>query len=167
MDVQSLFREYLELERRRTREGITPVEYQRWSDLLERLNKRLSAGSPGGIERRGSVRTPTRMVAEFRTPRHLRRAIIRNLSGTGVFISTPFPPDIGTELIVRVRIQSTGRIVDFPGVVVSCHVGDGFDTSEPGMGVRFHALDAQQARALDQLRAISVEEGEDDTESTF
>lgn len=164
VDVQSLFREYVRLERKRVREGTTPEEHRRLCELGERLHKRLSVGPPGGSERRTSVRTVTRIVAEFRTPDDLQRAIIRNLSGTGVFVSTAAPPEIGTELALRVRVASSGRVVDLPGVVVSRHVGDGFSTSDLGMGVRFRPLDELQQSALDDLRLHSVLDDEGVTE---
>jgi hypothetical protein len=163
-DVQSLFREYIALERKRTREGVTPLEYQRWRELAERLHKHLSAGAPRGSERRDSVRTTTRVVAEFKSPGQLRRALIRNLSGTGVFVSTPFAPEIGTELVLRVRIASSGRVIDLPGVVVSHNVGDGFETGELGMGVRFRSLDDDQQRAIEELRLLSLADSEDTTQ---
>lgn len=166
-DVQSLFSEYVALERRRTREGLSPQEYRRWNQLADQLHGSLSAGSPDGGERRSSVRVPTRIVAEFKTPGQLQRAIIRNLSGTGVFVSTASPPEIGTELVLRVRVESSGRVMDLPGVVVSQHVGDGFSTAELGMGVHFRAMDEAQQRALDELRATSLLAEDDATQPDF
>ena len=65
-ELHLVFREYTRLERKRTGDGLTPAEYQRYRALARQLATRFSKGPPkGGAERRESVRVPTRLKVSF------------------------------------------------------------------------------------------------------
>lgn len=143
-----LLRELKSLERRRTTEGISPLEYQRFLDLRDRLARQVA---PHKLEEDPEKRRTTRIAVEFRDPRSLERARIRNLNRGGLFVPAPFVPELGTHLELRVRVRSTGDDLLLPCEVVTNHVGDGFRTEEPGMGLQLKPLDPHVKRDLDRL----------------
>ncbi len=151
-DLQLFFREYMHLTRKRTGEGLTPLEYQRWRSLSRQLGKHFSKGPPkGGTERRESVRVPTRLKVSFASPNAVSEAMMTNLSRGGLFINTAFPPDPGTRLELRLSIESTAETLQVPVEVVSTNVGEGFKTGELGMGVRFLPMPDEVRKKLDDL----------------
>ena len=147
------FREYVELERKRTGGGLTPLEYQRWLDLDGRLGSKFGDGAGGAPHARS--RPATRLVVEFRSPEHFCDAYIGELARGGVFVHTPFAPEIGTELVLRVQIRAPRQTVELPGVVSSNNVSNGFSTDYLGMGVHFSKLEPEQRLALDELFALA------------
>lgn len=157
MKLLPLLREYGGLERKRIREGVTPLEYQRWLDLERMLSKQIFHGQgPGGLERRRHIRVPTRMLVQFKSRDQFKDAIISNISRGGLFIDTPFTVEIGSHFVLCIRVDSTGEAVDIPCEIVSHNVGDGFKTAGPGMGVKFMNLNAEQRSAADKLLAAAL-----------
>ncbi len=161
LKVQDLFREYALLDRKRTSEGVTPLEYQRWLDLKQRLGRSFSDGSPRGTrERRDSVRVPTRMKVAFGTREKLAEALMKNVSRGGLFINTPFAPDIGTLLELRIRVEATREEFKIPVEVVSNNRGADYSTAFLGMGVRFRNVDEDVRRVFDELyENVPVDDG--------
>ena len=152
-----LLHEYRALEKKRVGAGVTPLEYQRWLDLRTQIEKALSqTGRPPGRERRRSPRAPTRLLVQMRGRRHLRDAILTNVSHGGVFIATPFAAEIGTRLTLCLRIVETDEAIEVPCEVVSNNVDGGFSTRRLGMGVRFLALDDTQRQAVDDLFSAAL-----------
>lgn len=159
VELLPLLREYRVLERKRSDEGVTPLEYQRWLDLKRRLSANLTEGPPtGDSERRAALRVPTRLKVEFPTPGGFDTARIRDLSQGGLFVATPFTAEIGTELELRVRIGSTGEVIELPAVVVTNNVANGFATADLGMGMRFRGLSVEQKARIHQLQMQALEE---------
>jgi Tfp pilus assembly protein PilZ len=150
-DHLALFREYAELERKRSDLGVTPLEYQRWLDLDGRLGARFRKAQNGDSQ--SNLRGKTRLCVEFRTPEQFRDAYMNELNRGGVFVNTPFAPEIGTELVLCVRILTTQQLFELPGVVASNNVSDGFSTELLGMGVHFKRLEPETRLALDDLFA--------------
>ena len=154
-----LLREFAVLDRKRTNEGVSPLEYQRWLDLRMRLDKGLgNVESPGREERQQSARVPTRIRVEFTSPGRFQQATIRNLSHGGLFIATPFAAEIGVTLVLAISILSTGQVLDLPVEVVTNNVGDGFSTAAFGMGVKFVGLSTSQKTAVHNLMLCGREE---------
>ncbi len=154
-DFQLLFREYMHLDRKRTGDGLTPHEYQRWRLLSLELGKRFSKGPPkGGSERRDSVRVPTRLKVSFKSPDAVSQALMTNISRGGLFVNTPFPPEPGTRLELKIRIESTAETLQVPVEVVSSNVGEGFKTGELGMGVRFLPMRDEVRKKLDDFYEV-------------
>jgi Tfp pilus assembly protein PilZ len=152
VDHLELFREYASLERKRCGDGVTPLEFLRWQDLDTRLGGQLRAKQQEGpSERRLHKRHKTRMRVDFETPDALGDAYIRDLSRGGLFISMPFGAEIGSELLLRLHVESTGEVHEVPGVVVSNNVSGGFSTQNVGMGVHFRPSNEAQRVALDEL----------------
>jgi Tfp pilus assembly protein PilZ len=146
-DHLSLFREYAVLERKRKSGGVSPLEYQRWVDLDQRLGSKFHKNGEAADRR------DTRLLVEFHSPEDLRRAYISELTRGGVFINTPFAPEIGTELVLRVRIHTTQQTLELPGVIASNNVSGGFSTEFLGIGVHFRKLEPETRLALDDLFA--------------
>ena len=145
-----LVREYGHLERRRTRGGVTPAEYQRWSDLKTQLQKSFPQGErPAGGERRKTLRLPTRMLVTFRDSGDLHNALIRNISRGGLFIHTPFTPEVGTLLQLIIRVGSDGEEIDLPVEVVSANLPG--KSTNLGMGCKFGSLSEEQQKIIDEL----------------
>ncbi len=142
-----LLGEFRALDRDRVGAGLTPLEYQRWLDLKRMLDARLQP-TPDPTE-------PPRLRVEYRDEAKLVASLIRELPQGGLFVGTPFAPEIGTELVLCIHVRSTGESVELPGIVVSNNVGDGFSTAELGMGVRLRRLDAEQRAWAERVGAIA------------
>jgi Tfp pilus assembly protein PilZ len=91
------------------------------------------------------------MVVEYKNPSHLAASIMRDVRPVGMFVDTPFAPEHGTQLLLRVAITSTDETYASPVVVVSNHVGPDFSTDALGMGVRFRSAACQLRTLLEQL----------------
>ena len=158
-----LLREFGALDKQRDAGGLTPLEYQRWVDLQRTLSKHYPQGeAPEGAERRQHMRLPIRLLVQYKSRDQLHEAVITNVSRGGLFISTAFPPEIGTQFTLCIRIDATGEAVDLPCEVVSHNVGRDFSTSALGMGLRFGSLDEAQRVVVDGLFDIAVEQTADD-----
>lgn len=154
-----LFREYMQLEKKRIGQGVTPLEFQRWLDVKKTLKKHFKTGPHS--ERRTSTRVNTRLAVEFPSEENFRDAAIRNVSRGGLFIATAFPAAVGTEFVLRIHIESSGKLLEVPVSVVSNNLGDGRSTGAAGMGVRFGNLTEEQRSELDAVYEQAVEEAPD------
>ncbi len=154
-----LVREFGALEKKRVGLGMTPLEYQRWLDLKKVLEDRFPQGDgPEGRNRRLGIRIPTRIRVQFETRNELRGAVISNVSQRGLFISTPFGLDVGTEFIVRLGVSEVDGVIEVPCVVVSNNVGEDLSSLRMGMGVKFKSLDSEQSEAIDRFFEMASEE---------
>jgi len=158
-DVALPFREYIHLERKRTGEGLSPLELQRWTRLKRMLGKEFSPGlSDECADQRHSVRVPTRLAVAFRDLGELQRCLMTNLSRGGVFIATQQPAEIGTRLELQLHIEETGERIDAPTEVVSRDVGPGLASGERGMGLRFLEMKPETQRAIDEFYERKLKE---------
>ena len=142
---QNLLREYVGLNKRRVDAGITPLEYQRWLDLGQQLEKAFPGHPPLGQRRE------TRMVVEFFDREQLKAAVMMNVRPVGLFINTPFAPDEGTKLDLRVHVIRTREVLPSRITVISNNVGPEFSTEALGMGVRFREPNCELRTVLDAL----------------
>jgi hypothetical protein len=143
---QELLREFALLNGRRKDSGITPLQFQRWLDLCQKLEKAFPGRKPptGG---------PIRLLVEFEDRRMLRQAIMANLEPIGLFVPTPFAAEPGTHFELRVRVEETDVVFDSPAVVISNNVGPDFSTQALGMGMRFTTPDCELRKELVKLHA--------------
>jgi Tfp pilus assembly protein PilZ len=157
MRLLPLLREYGTLERKRVCDGVTPLEYRRWCELDSKLSGHVAqvAGRHEG-EPRKHLRVPTRILVEYRTHDELGEAIVSNVSRAGLFISTPFPPEVGTTFVLILRVDATDEMVEVPCEVVSVNLDPAAATQPLGMGVKFIGLGAEQTRAVDSLFAAAL-----------
>ncbi|MEM7409088.1 MAG: hypothetical protein AAF430_02500 [Myxococcota bacterium] len=129
---QDLLREYAVLNRRRKGDdGVTPLEYQRWSDLRGKLEKTFPGRSAPGSEGRSRIRV------EFECRDALADAAMFNVRPVGLFIATPFALESGIEFELLAVVEDTGERFETRCKVVSNNVGPDFSTAALGMGVRF------------------------------
>lgn len=151
--LPELFREYVHLDRKRTGEGVSVAENARWAALRAQLDRRFSSGPPAGEERRDSVRVPIRLKIGVVGPEGSRDAVVTNVSRSGLFINTAFPEPVGTRIDLRLRVASTGELLEIPGRVVSNHVGRDLSKRKLGMGVCFLSVPPAVRARLDALYA--------------
>jgi len=151
-DVASRFREYIQLERRRDAEGLSPADLERWTILKRFLSRKFNPNlSDDRADQRRSVRIPTKLTVTFRDERELRSSLMTNLSRGGVFIATERPPAIGSSLELRIDVAETGERIDVPAEVVTVNVGPHFAQALRGMGLRFRPTSEDMQRKLDEL----------------
>jgi len=164
-NISRLFLEYARLDRRRTSRGLSVKQLERWSELKCRLEQQLTPGGRRkGSERRDSLRVGTRLNCTFKSIGTLQKAIIVNLSRTGMFINTSSPLPIGTQLDLCILIEETGEEMQVPAKVVSNNVGPSFDVRRTGMGVCFSRDLPELTRQLDDLYEAQIKQAFDDGE---
>ncbi len=164
-NISRLFLEYARLDRRRTSRGLSVKQLERWSELKRRLEAQLTPGGPPkGPERRGSLRVPTRLNCTFESIGTLQKAIITNLSRTGMFISTSAPLPVGAMLDLCILIEETGEEMQVPAKVVSNNVGPSFDVRRTGMGLSFTRELPELTQQLDDLYEAQIKQAFDDGE---
>ena len=87
--------------------------------------------------------------------RHVHKSYLRvtqgNLSREGLFINTPFGPDVGTRLELRLGIDSTGEEHLIPVEVVTNNIGPDYSTASIGMGVRILDVSDDLRKVIDDL----------------
>lgn len=171
-DVAARFREYIQLERRRDGEGLTPEELERWMRLKRFLSRRFSPNlSDERADQRRSVRIPTRLTVTFRDEQQLRSSLMMNLSRGGLFVATERPPEIGSTLELRIDVAETGERIEVPAEVVSLDLGPDSARSRRGMGLCFRPTSEAMRRKLDalyerQLKEAAIRWADGSTEDT-
>jgi uncharacterized protein (TIGR02266 family) len=150
-----LVREYGRLERKRTQDSVTPREFERWAELRDRLEKKFPQGDrPEGAERRQNLRLPTRMLVEYESRGALESALIRNISRGGLFIVTDRPAEVGSEVMLLVRVAD-GKTIELPAEVASTHITDAH--GQRGMGCKFGQLSAEQQTIVEEMFATALD----------
>ncbi len=144
---QDMLREVVALNKRRTTEGITPIEYQRWLDLSAKLRQEYPDHPPLG----GRGRTQIRI--DFRDEEALLESTMFNIQPIGLFVNTPFAAEVGAKLGVVVFVKATGEELRAKVEVVSNNVGPGFSTAMLGMGLRFTERTSDLRAVLERLCA--------------
>ncbi len=139
-----LLREYAALGQRRRGEGLSPLEYQRWLDLGHQLDRAF----PQRPRRRPGS---TRLRVEFASREELRRSVMMEVRPIGLFVPTPFAPEVGARLELALHVLETGERVASRVEVVSANVGPGFSTAALGMGVRFRDPECPLRTLLEEL----------------
>ncbi|MFQ5427325.1 MAG: hypothetical protein ACE5EV_09600 [Gaiellales bacterium] len=147
---QDLLREYAPLNRKRKQEGVTLLEYQRWRDLAERLDREFPERPP--LDSRG----PIRVNVAFKTRERLAQAVMLEVRPIGLFVSTPFAPELGTKLTLCVQVEETAEEFEADVAVVSSNLGPDFSTANLGMGARFAS---PTGPFIDLLDALCLEYG--------
>lgn len=151
-DMPSLFRVYMDLDRRRKAGGLPAHEMGRWSDLKRVLNRHFQ---PEIEEKhsgnRKSVRVPLKLKVSFESLGKVRECLMTNMSLGGVFIATTSPLPIGTPFVVRLHIEESGEDLELPGEVVSQDMSADLSHGQRGMGIRFVNLNDDQRKRVNDL----------------
>lgn len=148
-NISSLFLQYARLERKRTLEGLNDLEEQLWTNLNRYLTQRLSLNLPRGTDRRTSIRVATDLPCTFGVLPRSSHASIEDLSRSGVFLRTDRPLPVGTEIWLRIPIESGA--IEASGVVATNRQGP-----RCGMGVRFAPIAPDAMKAIDDLYQRSI-----------
>ena len=91
------------------------------------------------------------MRVDFEDDRELSRAVMMNVRPIGLFVNTPFAPEPGTKLELRVSVAETGDVFETSVTVVSNNVGPEFSTAALGMGLRFNDPDCPLGHHLARI----------------
>jgi uncharacterized protein (TIGR02266 family) len=118
----------------------------------------------GGIERRRLPRYDAELSVDWSSGENFLFSYIANISEMGIFIRSDDPPKIGTALRLRFSTDE-GDPLELDGVVVWVNpVRPEGENLNPGMGVRFVDLSAEQReRVVDLVRTVAYLQ--DDTSS--
>ncbi len=147
------------LDRKRKSLGLTPGELRRWMKLKRILNQEFAPNSDyESLERRESVRVPARVRVAFEKVGELCESLMTCLSRGGLFVATDAPLEIGAKFELRIDLEETGDSLVAPVEVVSHNARPDRPVFEPGMGVRFLAVDADTRAKLDALYESKLEE---------
>lgn len=110
-----------------------------------------------GAERRSHERFATHLHVDVASGDAFLFAYVTNISEMGIFIRSDDPLPVGTELRLRIAPNDGGPPLELGGMVVWINpLRPTGDNPNPGMGVRFDALSAEQRERLVSLvRAIA------------
>ena len=151
-NVNAQFREYVRLDRKRTDDGLTIPEMELWRGLKRVLTRAFSPlVSESQIDKRNSVRIPTRLKVSFKSEGELGESLMTNLSRYGVFIQTRRPFDIGTRFDLRIHITEPAQEIATSVQVVSVGVGPSLSSDRQGMGCRFFDLNPDLEKQIADL----------------
>ena len=146
------FREYAHLERKRSADGLSPRELQRWMALKRLLSREFTPEiSDSRADQRSSVRVPTRLTVAFRSAREIRPCLMTNLSRGGLFVHTEHLVEIGTRVELSIRIDETGEVISLPAEVVSQNAGPQLAGDQQGMGLRFLDMEDADRKRVEDL----------------
>jgi Tfp pilus assembly protein PilZ len=147
-ELGARFLEYARLDRKRTDQGLTVQELERWSELKRSLTLHLSPGlDPDEVDRRRSVRVPTCLRVSY----HSIVTELTNFSRSGAFVQTSSPLQVGSQVRLRIQLAENGTELEIPGRVATVQVGPSFDSSQIGMGVQFSEMAPETAKQLSDL----------------
>ena len=156
-DVAARFREYVRLDRKRSESGLSVEELARWRLLKRALASHFDAESgPRTVDRRDSVRVPTRLNVSFESDGELASCLMTNISQGGVFVQTDQPLDLKSRFELRIHVVDPPRDITVAVEVVSVGMGPCFDPDRQGMGLRFLDVEPEVAKQLQELYEQSV-----------
>ncbi len=152
-NIATLFLQYARLDRKRSLEGLSPLEEEIWTNLSRYLGKRLNPDVPKGVDRRASLRVATEIGCSWVRSAPVLDAHVTNLSRSGAFVRTTEPAPIGEEIEIRIALPD-GGVLELPAIVANqIH---GVDPHRRGMGVRFGPMTSDTMRTIDELYQRSI-----------
>lgn len=104
--------------------------------------------APDGIERRSRDRIEVEWAVDCQSSDTFLYASISNISELGIFVRTNTPLAVGTRLTLRFEAPGIGAFALFGQVAWVNPVRALGENPNPGMGVRFLELDAENRRRL-------------------
>ena len=145
--AQDRLREVVSLNKRRTGEGITPLEYQRWLDLSAKLREDFPGHPPLG------GRGETCIRVEFHDLEDVRASTMLNVRPIGIFVSTPFAAEVGASFGLVAFVKDTQAAYRSRVEVVSNNVGPDYSTANLGMGLKFTNASCELRQLLEELHS--------------
>jgi type IV pilus assembly protein PilZ len=114
-----------------------------------------STDGPTGADRRVHERYDTELSVDWASGDNFLFSYITNISEMGIFVRSDDPAPVGTELRLRFGLGGEPEL-DLEGTVVWINPVKPSDNLNPGMGVRFKDLTAdQRERIVDLVRTIA------------
>jgi len=154
-----LVEEFKRLDHKRKLLGKLPLpEAERLDNLRSILAQRLHGVSES--DRRKELRIPTSMRVRYRTGESFVHNYISNLSSGGVFISTPKPLPLNTNIKLHLVFEDKHEEIEVEGKVVweNTQGGRFSDITKPGMGVKFQKVPEVARNIIDNLIHESLTE---------
>ena len=146
--------EFRRLDRKRKALGgrLPFEEEERLAYLKDYLAQAMNAKS-GGHERREDLRIPVNLRVRYHTGETFAQNYIHNLSCGGVFISTPKPLPLDTEVKLHIIFEDKNIEVKVEGKVVWENTQKGMlsDITKPGMGIKFSKPSADAQGKIDEI----------------
>jgi uncharacterized protein (TIGR02266 family) len=151
-DLQTIFREFMRLDRRRVQSSLTVAEFKRWSEYKGFLNHKLQPASDETKSlRRESLRIPISLDVSYENCDEIGEFLMTNLSRGGIFVASDQLLEVGTKLGLRIRVREMAQPIELEAEVVSHNVGRDLLVQESGMGLRFVNLTDFQKLLIDEL----------------
>lgn len=119
-----------------------------------------------GADRREHARYDADLSVDWANGDHFLFSYITNISKMGIFIRSDDPPPVGTELRLRFGLADADQLA-IDGVVAWINpVREDGDNPNPGMGVQFVNLTAEQReQVVAVVRTIAYLQDDDATAS--
>lgn len=100
------------------------------------------------MEKRKALRVPISMEVTYESGDDFLSSFLSDVSGGGVFIGTPKPLELDTQLRICFHVPGISESLMVNGTVV--WVRELESSFKPGMGVRFDEIDPEDRKRLDQ-----------------
>jgi type IV pilus assembly protein PilZ len=106
-------------------------------------------------DRRIHERFAVAVAVDYSDGNHFLFSYIENISEMGIFIRSDAPLSVGTDLVLRFAIGQESKL-ELEGVVMWVNPVREGGSPNPGMGVRFRDLTADQREAVvDLIRTVA------------
>jgi uncharacterized protein (TIGR02266 family) len=102
-------------------------------------------------EKRKHLRRPVNILLKYKIVNKFFEDYIKNISLGGIFVETPHPLPVNTQLKVRFSLPEMKRPIETDGIVV--HTIQRHATHDPkisGMGIKFSDLDRESRTRLEE-----------------
>ncbi len=160
--LMPLMREFGDLARKRVGARVTPLEFQRYLDLKNRIGRRFAdrgeIRAEGG-KRRTNEASRTRLVVPFFNRAALLSSIVENINPAGFLVNTPFAGEVGTRFLVRLSLEHESESAEFPAVGVTSITQGALtvSTSCMGMGLKIEKMNPVQSAGLSKIFANELD----------
>jgi type IV pilus assembly protein PilZ len=153
-NLLELVEESRRLERLRKSLGgkLTETDEARYQFLRKYLAQSLHAGKDSN-ERRMDFRVPVSLRVRYHTGETFAHNYISNLSGGGVFISTPKPLPLDSKVKLHIIFEDKNVEIDVEGKVVweNTQGGKFSEITKPGMGIKFTNAPKKSQDVIDDI----------------
>ena len=103
------------------------------------------------MEKRKRPRMSLSLDVTYESGNDFLSSFLSNISSDGVFIETPRPLEVNTQLRIRFHVPEMEESLGVEGTVV--WVREIEDSLQPGMGIRFEGMDPDDRKRLDRFLA--------------
>jgi type IV pilus assembly protein PilZ len=116
----------------------------------KKANKKAGAKNPE--DNRSDLRVPVNLLVDYRCDGNYLFDFCRDLGAGGVFINTPKPLALGSDIELTFTIPDSKETLHAAGKVIWVQaIVDGRADLSPGMGVQFSAFDKSSRKLLEKF----------------